>query len=90
MCCCSYYSPNINTRKQFRFLQFRIPSDRTTIRCYKFDFDYFIEFSLIEMSALNIDNLLVEQKPLHVPALNEIAESKHATIDLQAENFPVK
>lgn len=39
------------------------------------------------MSALDINNLLIEEKPLHVPALNEIAEGKHKSDDLQAEIF---
>lgn len=39
------------------------------------------------MSALDINDLLIEEKPLHVPALSEIAEGKHTTTDLQLEKF---
>lgn len=37
------------------------------------------------MSALDINNLLIEQKPLHVPALSEIAEGKLNTPTFSSE-----
>lgn len=53
-------------------------------------FHLFIKILLNEMSALDINNLLIEQKPLHVPALSEIAEGEYRTNELKAENFRVK
>lgn len=71
--CCSALS-NIKYEK---FI-YSLHSDR--IHCVFISLGIFIVLFLlieIEMSALDINSLLIEQKPLHVPALSDIAEGKH-------------